>query len=172
MEHGEATHRKLANLLGAVSVVVQDALTEAGASDSRAAAILCIGSHPNESIENLSRALGLSHSGTVRLVDRLDREGVVDRARTEQDRRTSQLRLSSQGLIEFEQILDHRRQAIGGLIEDLPAVATRGLIQALETILSARTTSRADARRTCRLCAEQDCRPTGCPVEIAASRQP
>lgn len=166
------TDHKLANLLGAFSVVVQDALREAEVSDSRAAAIICVGSHPGESIEELSRALGLSHSGTVRLVDRLKREHLVVRARTEKDRRTSRLRLSTQGAEEFEQLLDRRRQAIGRLIDHLPAGMAAGLTQALEALLSANTSNLADARRTCRLCAEQDCRPTGCPVETAANHVP
>ena len=44
-----------------------------------AAALVTIGNHPGESVEALRHALGLTHSGAVRLLNGLEAEGLVER---------------------------------------------------------------------------------------------
>src|SRR6476659_5687027 len=72
---------RTANLLGAFGTVRADVLADAG-GDSAAAALVAIGGpSAGASIEALSVVVGLSHSGTVRLADRLAADGLVERRR-------------------------------------------------------------------------------------------
>ena len=75
---------RASNLLGALAVALGDdisAATEgvAGHAAASPAAIVTVGGEPGQTIESLRRALELSHSGTVRLLDRLEDEGIVER---------------------------------------------------------------------------------------------
>ncbi|MEL6431156.1 MAG: MarR family transcriptional regulator [Planctomycetota bacterium] len=160
---------KLLNLLGAAALLVHDRLAEAEAAESDAAAIVCIGCHPGESIEEVSRALGRSHSATVRLVDRLVHERLVRRRRSATDRRTATLHLTAAGRRRHERLIERRRSAIGALASELSPRAASDLERSLTALLRAATNTPEAARRTCRLCAESDCRPSGCPVEQGAS---
>ena len=75
---------RTANLLGAVGLAVADRienttreiLSHAGATH---AALVVIGHGTGPSNDQLRRVLGLSHPGTVRLVDRLVADGLVER---------------------------------------------------------------------------------------------
>ena len=159
---------KLANLLGAVGLLVQDALADADASDSVSAALISVGSHPDQSISVLSCALGISHSGTVRLVDKLVDEGLIRRTRTAEDKRSAVLRLTSKGKKRFTPLLQRRQEALAALTEGITDADTKRLTALFSQMLAKNITSNQDARRTCRLCCEAACRPTGCPVEEAA----
>jgi MarR family transcriptional regulator, negative regulator of the multidrug operon emrRAB len=73
-----------ANLLAALALGIADRIREtieAGAEHGAmaSAALNTVGFFPGESIDALSKTLKLSHSGTVRLVDRLAEEGLVER---------------------------------------------------------------------------------------------
>ena len=73
---GSVERRHLANVVGAFVTAYGDAMHEAIASDrvvhrEDTAALIGLETWPDESVEFLSRVLGLTHSGTVRLVDRI-----------------------------------------------------------------------------------------------------
>src|SRR5690242_8592014 len=75
---------RLPNTLGALAVAISDRLlaglrdrSELGPSDAAALVIL---SRVPQRIEDVSRQLGVSHSATVRLVDRLEAAGLAARA--------------------------------------------------------------------------------------------
>src|SRR6185503_11105786 len=87
---------RTANLLGALGIVLADALADAG-GDSEAAALVAIGGpSAGASIDALSAVVGLSHSGTVRLVDRLEADGLLERRRGA-DQRSATLLLTPAG---------------------------------------------------------------------------
>jgi hypothetical protein len=72
------------NLLGAAVTALNDELEAATTSAAEhgaafPAALVSVHWTPGLSIEQLRRVLGISHSGTVRLLDRLEREGAVER---------------------------------------------------------------------------------------------
>ena len=73
-----------ANMLGAVALAVSDAIHETAReivshSGETPAALVVIGYGTGPSNDSLLRVLGLSHPGTVRLVDRLVKDGLVER---------------------------------------------------------------------------------------------
>ena len=75
-----------ANVLGAVALAVADQIRvtvapAGGRSDSAAAALSALYHFPGRlTVDQLGRVLGLTHSGAVRLVDRLTGAGLVQRA--------------------------------------------------------------------------------------------
>jgi MarR family transcriptional regulator, negative regulator of the multidrug operon emrRAB len=90
-----------ANLLGALGLAVADRLEDAaelaGGTTAAGALIALAGTSARGTIDALARVVGLSHSGTVRLVDRLERDGLVERRRSQSDRRVNALHLTEKG---------------------------------------------------------------------------
>ena len=75
---------RLANLLGALAVGLGDALEDAFNQEgfdlrSGAALVALLDFSSSGSVQRLSQVIGLTHSGTVRLVDRLSADRLVER---------------------------------------------------------------------------------------------
>lgn len=162
---------RLANLLGAAAVGVGDILTGVveevtGLAGGTPAAILCVGARPGQPIEVLRQALGLSHSGTVRLVDRLEERGWVERDASAPGRAVL-LELTPAGRRLQDEILAARRRALESALEPLSKARRRALGDALETLLHALPDGRESAWRICRLCEHGVCRDGSCPVGTA-----
>ena len=165
------TTAHLANLLGATAVAIGDRLAEAGrqfvgAGGASAAALLTIGSRPGRTIDDLRRALDLSHSGAVRLVDRLEERGLVSRAHRE-DAREVGLRLTVSGESVFEGLLAERRAMLKRLLAPLDSRDRAAMGRALFTLLQSLPGNRTEARQICRLCEHSVCRGASCPVGSA-----
>jgi DNA-binding MarR family transcriptional regulator len=162
---------RVPNLLAALSMLIDDTLrrsetshTSLGSND--AAALVSIGHRPNLSIETLSTTLGLTHSGTVRLVDRLETAGKVVRRRT--NGRDVQLRLTPSGHRTVKSIEKTRIDAVARLVPDLSETETRCLDAVLARILAAQAHADADLYRICRMCDFDACRAEHpCPVDAA-----
>ncbi|MFW6201244.1 MAG: MarR family transcriptional regulator [Gemmatimonadota bacterium] len=162
---------RLVNLLGAAAVAVGDRLDEAvtriaGLKGEAPAALLTVGTRPGRPIEQLRRALGLSHSGTVRLVDRLERRGWV-RRRSRRGGREVHLELTAEGGTVFAELLEARRAALEDLLAPVPEQERVCLERALASVLGGLPADRDDARRICRLCEHAVCRGSACPVGSA-----
>jgi DNA-binding MarR family transcriptional regulator len=157
---------RVANMLGALAVAIED-LVRAG---SRDAALVSLDSHPARSVAELSRALGRSHSATVRLVDGMVAAGLLER-RSGADSRSVSLVLSAEGGAAARGIRARRADALDRLVRGLDGEHVDQLEPILEQLLEATATD-ADSRwRTCRLCDEPRCedgRP--CPIDRAAPR--
>ena len=156
------------NLLGAAALeaagalaAVHDAVGESGAA---AAARVTIGANPGRSIESLRGPIGLSQPGSVRLVERLVRAGWVDRTGS-RGRRGFELRLTEAGERIVHDLLGRRRAALAELVEPLDEGERELLTGLLEKVLAARTRSRDDLERLCRLCEREVC--ARCPVARA-----
>lgn len=162
---------RTANLLGALALALTDDLkdeTEARAEHGAAApaALVTIGFYPGESIEMLSRILGLSHSAVVRLVDRLATYDLVER-RGGTDGRTSALHLTRRGKARMRLILRGRRHVLTTALSALSSDEQALFAGLLEKLLGALTRDRRHADHICRLCDERVCPGGRCPVECA-----
>jgi MarR family transcriptional repressor of emrRAB len=161
-----AQRRRVANMLGGLSVAISDRV----AAGSREAALVALDSHPAGTVTQLSRALGRSHSATVRLLDGLERDKLVRRGRGD-DARSIRLELTAAGRAAAAAVRSDRAAGLDGLVDALADREVARLEPVLEHLLAASAVD-ADSRwRICRLCEEPRCE-TGhrCPVDAAAPR--
>ena len=160
------------NLLGALAVALGDELTSAtggvaGHGAAFPAAIVTVGGEPGQTIETLRRALELSHSGTVRLLDRLEAEGIVER-RAGRDARSVSLFLTSAGKRVYQRILEARRQSMDAALGHLGPTERGQFMRLVEKLLFGITRSPAHSDHICRLCELDVCPGETCPVNCAA----
>jgi DNA-binding MarR family transcriptional regulator len=141
-------------------------LTSLGELDTRAAALVLLAQQPDQRIEELRGALTLSHSGTVRLVDGLERDQLVER-RPGLDRRSVALRLTPAGRARAKRVLAARERALADLVAELDGSERDALERLSCRLLERLADSDVAARRLCRLCDEDACDLTRCPVEQA-----
>ncbi|MEL6224126.1 MAG: MarR family transcriptional regulator [Cyanobacteria bacterium J06627_8] len=157
------------NLLGALALSVTDALSSvvevnAGYGGEAPAAIVTLGVDPGLSINALRQILNLSHPGTVRLINRLESQGLVER-RSGTDGRTLALFLTEAGHERRKAILVERRQQLQRAMSSLTENDRKQLTKLLEKMLAAMTTSELRNYAICRLCEEEVCPADRCPVE-------
>jgi len=140
-----------------------EAVTAAGGAIP--AALVAIAHRPGQSIEELRHTLRLTHSGTVRLVDRMVERGWAAR-HASRDGRTVALELTRPGHERAQGILASREAALGRLLAPLGHGELEQLAALLEKLLTAHTRDRAHASVVCRLCDRSRCVP--CPVREVA----
>jgi len=161
---------KIENVVGALALALSDPLhrdTQAQAPEPgpAAAAIALIGHEPRLTIEQLRRALRLSHPGTVRLVDRLANDGLVERQASLEDRRAVALHLTRAGQASFAAILTARRTSIASALKSLSSDERETFGRLAEKLLGSLIPDVDKAYQVCRLCDRQSC--DACPVEGA-----
>ena len=170
------TYARQANLLGTLALAVAgrvEAAVEAAAPHGPSApAALCAleGYLGGEPIDALARVLGLTHSGAVRLVDRLAGAGLLERRRGA-DGRSVAVTLTAAGRRAAAGIRAARESALAAALAALDAADRRALTELNEKLLAGLTSDRASARRLCRLCDIEACgheRGT-CPVTQAVA---
>jgi MarR family transcriptional repressor of emrRAB len=159
---------RLENLLGAFGVAVTDSMDGAfdeacAVGDSAPAALILIHENPDTRIEALARYLALSHSGTVRLVDRLSQAGWVARETCE-DKRAVVLVLTKAGEKVAERLLEGRRKSLGKALAGISAADRKMLERILPQMLNNLVTDREQADHTCRYCDSGACDREGCPL--------
>ncbi len=159
-----------ANLLGVVGLAVADRIGDVARDVLRhggetPAALVVIGYGSGPSNDQLRRILGLSHPGTVRLVDRLVADGLVER-RKGRDKRAIALYLSERGMALREELLKGRLAAIRPLLAPLTGVEQEILAALLHKMLSSMETTATERRTLCRLCDKRIC--TNCPIPADA----
>lgn len=165
---------RLENIIGAfafrvadaVNAVTQEKLDIAGPT---AAAIALIEHDPGITIELLRKGLGLSHPGTVRVVNRLVAGGLVERRPSLQDRRAVELWLTADGVEAVLDIFDARRSTIATLLGGLSDSERDALEGIVEKLLSTTVNDLAHAYAICRLCESASC--ADCPVESGLKRR-
>ena len=166
-----------ANLLGAVALAVADRLraaAEGGAGEggsTPAALVSLAGYLDGGPIESLRGPLGLTHSATVRVVDRLVEGGLANR-RPGPDRRAVSVALTPAGHRVAAEALSAREEALEAALAALDAGERAQLAGLHEKVLAALTGGRADAGHICRLCDADACghHEGRCPVTRAADR--
>lgn len=161
------------NLLGALATALGDELEAAtrGATAHGAAfpaALVSVHWAPGVSIEELRRVLGLSHSGTVRLLDRLEREGTLER-RAGRDGRSVSLHLTAAGRRQARAVLDQRRRAMDRALALLGPAERAQFVRLIEKLLGGLTRDREHSDHICRLCDEAACPDATCPVGCAVA---
>lgn len=155
-----------ANLLGACALAVAGRLPPSAAD---AALVALAGWLSGTTVDGLARVLGLTHSGAVRLADRLERDGLVER-RPGPDGRTRALHATTEGAHEARRLQAERLAALEDVLAPLEPSDRAVLAALLEQLLAGLTPDHAAAGRICRLCDPGVCgHPDRCPVTLAAA---
>jgi DNA-binding MarR family transcriptional regulator len=154
------------NLLGAFVLEVATRIqreTEAaiGHTGATAAALVTIAQFPERTVEDLRRAVGLSHPAAVRVVDRLEEGRLVRRTPAGRGPAVA-LTATAAGRRRARQILDIRGRIIAEALPALSRDEERVLTDVVERALS----GLADAPEPviCRMCDTGRCRRGECPV--------
>jgi MarR family transcriptional regulator, negative regulator of the multidrug operon emrRAB len=157
---------RTANLLGALGLAVADRIEEAARKIMRhagetPAALVVIGYGLGPSNDELRRILRLSHPGSVRLVDRLVSDGLVER-RPGRDRRSIALYLTEQGHVLREELLEGRLGAIRPFLTALTEQEHEVLATLLAKVLYSIGITDVERCTICRLCDDSVC--IDCPI--------
>jgi DNA-binding MarR family transcriptional regulator len=172
---------RLANLVGAMSVgvadAVRDSVTESTGLDEVAATTLValLDFLPGGSIRRLSQTVGLTHSGAVRVVGRLVDAGLV-RREPGADGRLRELSLTRKGRSAAHRARAARAAAVERVLGPLGPADRATLTAVVEPIVRSLTAQRLEQRQAgqppnagalCRLCDFAACgRPQTCPAAL------
>lgn len=172
----QADSAHTANLLGALALVVHDRFSEAmadalGEGETAAAALSSL-DHllDRPTIDLLRGVLGLTSSGTVRLVDRLEDGGYIER-RAGADRRATAVHLTRAGRRAARRAGAARRDVLENALSALSTDEQRQLDALLSRLLVGMMRGPGAEKFMCRLCDAHACGHAEgrCPVRQAAS---
>ena len=154
--------------IGAFALMISDDIVRASSSRApeagpAASALALLAHKPGLSIRMLAVGVGLSHAGTVRLVDRLATEELIERREHSTDGRTRSLYLTSRGKVASDQVLASRDQVIAEGLSILDPDELKVLCNIAERVLRNRLENLEQSYRICRLCCYDGC--TNCPID-------
>ena len=159
----------LANALGALAVRMADevhaAVTSTGYDATAIGALVHLSKYPDQPIEGLRVPLELSHSGCVRLVDRLVEGGLVERRGGAPDARAVALHVTRKGREAAAVALRARQEVLARTIHLLSPNERASLEKLLRRLLPQEVPSERVALRACRYCDYGACR--SCPLGSA-----
>lgn len=160
-----------ANILGALSLLIQDRVerawqAELDLSPMAAAALVQIDNEPGSSIELIASHIGLTHSATVRVIDKLAERGLVEKDRARKDARAQSLKLSKAGKRVVQQLHAARNEVTDQLLAGLDPARRAVLEDAIRAILHRCVEPGREADVTCRVCDDRRCTPDICPIRV------
>jgi DNA-binding MarR family transcriptional regulator len=174
-QDGTVVPDQTANLLGALALMIADrmadAMGEAGGRPESAAAALSALLHflDQPTVDLLRQVLGLTSSGTVRLLDKMAESGYVERG-PGADRRSTTVALTRAGRAAAKRVSAARAEVLHGALAGLTPAERDVLRQVLGKVLVGLMREPGAVRWMCRLCDTGTCRGAagGCPVGNAA----
>lgn len=167
---------RTANLLGALGLAITDEMDRT----SEATVLVSLDEFANGwSLQDVRQVLGLTHSGGVRLIDRLAADGLVERRPGASGREVS-VRLTPAGRRAAARVRAARAATLAGVLDGITNQERDELTLIVEKLLGNITTRRLAERSTgdppsngwlCRLCDLDACGRTAgrCPVAATAS---
>ncbi len=164
-----------ANVFGALALVVADQIADgtaaaAGRADSAPAALAALLHFLDRpTVDLLRQVLGLTSSGTVRLLDRLAEAGYIEREQGA-DRRSTVIVLTDAGRATAERVCRARADVLDGVMAALTPAERAEFDMLVGKMLVGKMRAPGAVRWICRLCDTGICRgsPGGCPVGNAA----
>jgi len=136
-------------------------------TDSQFQGMVYLLRHENTSIGDLAEGLSISHPAAVKMVDRLQKKGLVIREESATDRRVSHVRLTPLGAGIVEKAQAERLGTLTRATQQMAPDELEDLIRGLEALLSAALASKKAVDRACLRCGKNHigC----CPVNRAHS---
>jgi DNA-binding MarR family transcriptional regulator len=162
-----SSDQRLANILGALALALNDdmmaELADCLPPGIPAAAVALVGHAPWITIAELAQALRLSHSATVRLVDRACAADLLMRARSERDGRAVVVRPTAKGRTVAARIAAARLATVEHFLTALDREERASLSGMVERMLIGGLRDGMHGVRICRLCEPKVC--DDCPIE-------
>ena len=161
------------NIFGAFALMISDDIVRVTSSHApeagpTASTLALLAHEPGLSIRTLAIGVGLSHAGTVRLVDRLVADGLIERRGHATDGRTRSLYLTAAGRRASRKVLNARDQIIAEGLSSLSNEELATLTAISERVLRTRLKSPEQMYRICRLCGHDAC--ADCPIDAELRR--
>lgn len=162
------TRLRTANLLAAFAGDVNERVeatlkSHPNSTDSATAALNIMGFWEGITNAELARALRLSHTATVRLVDKLEQQGLVE-ARSGRDKRATYLYLTAAGANAVQPVLVARCAAVEKYLGVLTADEEVQLAELLEKLMRPLAIDGYAVSHFCRLCEFTACPGDQCPM--------
>lgn len=153
----------------ALATLARDGLEAAGGalSPSARAVLLTLRHWQPLTVSELAGILTVRQPTMTSVVNGLVEERLVERGAKQG--RTAPLALSAAGRAEAERLQDAQRHAVATLLGPLDLAERAALVPLLRKMLYGATTSRAQARTTCRYCDHAACRGADCPTGTRAT---
>ena len=151
-----------ANLLGTVGLAVADRIRAAGEDElglggSAPVAVVALSTYlADRPLDEIADAFGITASAVVRLVDRLESEGLAQRHPGPDGRRVS-VRLTARGERRAKAVLARREDELDGVLGVLSASEQRELTRLHEKLLANLPDDVPGAARVCRYCDVHAC---------------
>lgn len=147
----------LPNKFAALSLAVTDA-TLGGDDDlapTAVAALITAANNPPTSIGEIAVVVGLTHSATVRLIDRLEMDGLLHRRR--RVGREVLVEITPAGRRRADGLQDRRLAVSSSFLTSLSSEERELLSKLVDRMMHDHTTNGHDRRRLCRMCAKTHC---------------
>lgn len=122
-------------LVGIAVRSINAAPVEVTVPQHRLLVLLATGGH--QTVGALAEQLGVDPSNASRLCDRLQRLGLIERERSESDRRAVDVTLTGAGRELLETVRAHRLREVKRILADVPETEFRAMVQALTTFSEA-----------------------------------
>ncbi len=175
----EAYISGVANRLGAVALTLSDSIRDAteaatGTAGGIPAALVSLHEWADgKSVDVLAETMRVSHSRAVRVVDRLQEDGLARREPDPTDGRRALVWLEPGGRELAQRALEARSSVLKDAVAQLNTADMRDLERLVAALLDTAISGTRSARETCRLCDAHACgHYTGdCPVTKAADRR-
>lgn len=151
-----------ANLLGSVGLAVADRIRTAGEDElglggSAPMALVALSTYlAGQPLDAIGNAFGITGSAAVRLIDRLEDAGLVERGAGPDNRRVS-VRLTSKGERRAKAILARRESELNGVLGALSTTERKQLARLHEKLLAQLPEDVPAAARVCRFCDVHAC---------------
>jgi DNA-binding MarR family transcriptional regulator len=162
------TRLRTANMLAAFAGEVTERVgttlkSHPNQTDSASAALNIMGFWEGITNAQLARTLKLSHTATVRLVDKLEAQGLVE-AREGEDKRATHLYLTSTGRKAVQPALAARCAAAKSYLDVLTAAEEKQFARLLEKLMRPLAKDAYGVSHFCRLCEFTACPGDQCPM--------
>ena len=154
----------LGNWVGALVSMVDMRLAAVGGDHGSTdiGAVLTCFSFPDVTVSELGKVLGLTNSGAVRLVNRLERDGLL--ARQERQGRVVTVKLTDHGRRLAKDLQRRRLAVVDDLLSSLVLDERQQLAVMLDKVLHDARLEPEQARRACRFCDHRCCDGDACPI--------
>jgi len=159
----------LTNQLAALATLIGDRLDQSfgDLSPRAASALLTLLNHGPLDVSALARIVGTTQPTATRLIDGLERQGLVERSPREG--RVVSVRLTSAGDQSAGQLQSARHACAQHMLASLTEPERQVLAKLVDKLLFSGTDERAHAHTTCRYCDHGACNGDVCPINRKAT---